>query len=42
MIGNTELAKEKYADVKKKLLAEIVDEIEKEGNLDFGILNLKV
>lgn len=41
MIGNTELAKDKYIDVKKKLLAEVADEIERNGGLDYGILNLR-
>lgn len=40
MIGNTEIEKTKYGELKKKLVGEMADEIEKIGGLDYGILGL--
>ena len=39
-IGNEELPKEKYLSIKEKILEEISGRIEKDGKLNFGILNL--
>jgi hypothetical protein len=39
-IGNVEVGKEKYMELKKKLLAEIGNKIERDGKLEFSIFDL--
>jgi len=40
VIGNIVLDKQKYAELKKKLIDEIVEKLKKNKRLDFGIVNL--
>jgi hypothetical protein len=40
VIGNIELDKEAYADLKKKLVSELADELKRNKRLDFSIIDL--